>query len=144
MKITKVENLYHHALCVYLRTVIFIQGQDVPVEMEIEHHEDNAIYFLGEIDGKPVATARYRATDGGSTIKIERVGILDDYRGKGYGNKIMQHAINDAKLLYKPKMIKISSQDHAIPFYESLGFIVDGDGFMEAGIPHHMMTIKTL
>ncbi len=71
MKITKVENLYYHALCVYLRTVIFVQGQNVPIDIEIEHNED-----------------------------------------------------------------------HAIPFYESLGFIVDGDGFMEAGILHHMMVMK--
>ncbi len=142
MKITKVENLYQHAICVYLRTVIFTQGQNVPVELEIEHNEDEAVYFIGEIDKKPVATARYRVIDG-SIAKIERVGVLGDFRGKGYGKLITQYAIDDAKQAHNLEIIKLSSQDSAIPFYERLGFTVDGDGFMEAGISHHIMIMKT-
>ncbi len=141
MEIFKVENLYHHALCVYLRTVIFIQEQDVSVEEEIEQNEDDAVCFLGLVDGKAVATARYRIIDNNLIAKIERVGVLNNFRGKGYGNKLMDYVIEDAKLVHNPKVIKLSSQDHAIPFYENLGFAIEGDGFMEADIPHHMMIL---
>ncbi len=34
----------------------------------------------------------------------------------------------------------LDSQDQAIPFYEKSGFSMEGDGFMDAGIPHHRMT----
>ncbi len=142
IKIIKVDTLYHHALCVYLRAVIFIHGQNVSVEDEIEHNEDDAIHFIGIVNGKAVATARYRAVDNGSTIKMERIGVLKEFRGKGYGEKITDYAIEDAKLIHNPEVIKLSSQDHAIPFYEKLGFVIDGDGFMEAGIAHHNMVLK--
>ncbi|MDZ7834245.1 MAG: GNAT family N-acetyltransferase [Alkalibacterium sp.] len=40
--------------------------------------------------------------------------------------------------LYGSRLI-LDSQDHAIPFYEKEGFEVQGDGFLDAGIPHHFM-----
>ena len=36
-------------------------------------------------------------------------------------------------------MFKLGSQDQAIPFYERLGFNIVGEGFVDAGIPHHWM-----
>ena len=30
-----------------------------------------------------------------------------------------------------------------MPFYKALGWQTDGDEFIEAGIPHHRMSIKT-
>lgn len=142
MEIIKADNLYYHALCVYLRTVIFIQGQDVALEDEIETNEDDAVYFLGLVDGKPVATARYRVIENGTIGKIERVGVLDSQRGKGFGKKIMTHVIEDITKEHDGLTIKLSAQDHAIPFYEGLGFSARGEGYMEAGIPHHMMERK--
>lgn len=140
MEVVKVESLYQHALCVYLRTVIFIQGQNVPIKSDIELNEDEATYFLAIANDNPVATARYRIVD--DKVKVERVGVLDDCRGKGYGQKIMQHLISEVKQSHPDKAIKLSSQDNAIPFYEGIGFTVEGDGFMDANIPHHMMVLK--
>jgi len=36
----------------------------------------------------------------------------------------------------------LNSQRSAIKFYESIGFKVEGDVFVEAGIEHYKMTIK--
>ena len=35
--------------------------------------------------------------------------------------------------------IVLHAQDHALGFYERCGYEVEGDGFEEAGIPHHKM-----
>ena len=34
---------------------------------------------------------------------------------------------------------KLSSQTHAIPFYEKLGFVAYGEEYPDAGIPHRDM-----
>ena len=34
---------------------------------------------------------------------------------------------------------KLSAQVHAAAFYERLGFHIEGDEYLEAGIPHVMM-----
>ena len=51
------------------------------------------------------------------------------------------HAVMDDIRATAPdcKTFRLGAQDYAIPFYERLGFAVDGDGFMDAGIPHHWM-----
>ena len=33
----------------------------------------------------------------------------------------------------------LDSQDHAISFYEKSGYAIKGEGFLDAGIPHHFM-----
>jgi ElaA protein len=34
---------------------------------------------------------------------------------------------------------RLGSQSHATGFYEKLGFVVEGDEFLDAGIPHRRM-----
>jgi predicted GNAT family N-acyltransferase len=36
----------------------------------------------------------------------------------------------------------LHAQESAIPFYERLGFVVEGDRFYEAGIPHRKMALN--
>lgn len=142
MNIIKAENPYHFALCIYLRTVIFIIGQDVSPEDEIIPDEDEqAVSYVGFVNNQPVATARYRIVDG-IIGKIERVGVLPEHQGQGYGREMISHLISELKHNKELTFLKLGAQDHAIPFYEKLGFQVEGDGFMEAGIPHHMMVMK--
>jgi ElaA protein len=33
----------------------------------------------------------------------------------------------------------LGSQSHATGFYEKLGFVIEGDEFLDAGIPHRHM-----
>jgi len=141
LNVRRAETRFDYAACVYLRTIVFFGEQNVPFPEEINEQEDEAVYFTCWLNNLPVATARYRILDD-NTGKIERVCVHPDHRGKGYGREIMMHIIED--LLANPDIqkIKLSSQDHAIPFYESLGFQTIGDGFIEAEIPHHMMERK--
>lgn len=142
MTIIKADNFYHFALCVYLRTIIFIIGQDVPWKEEIIPDEDDkAVSYVGFVEDQPVATGRTRVIDG-NIGKIERVGVLPQYQGKGHGKDIVLHLVSELRKNKSLSVIKLGAQDHAISFYEKFGFKVDGDGFMEAGIPHHMMIMK--
>ena len=36
--------------------------------------------------------------------------------------------------------MRLHAQTHALGFYEKHGFVAEGEEFMEAGIPHFVMT----
>ena len=43
---------------------------------------------------------------------------------------------------WRAEAIRISAQSYLIPFYESFGFEVVSDEYLEAGIPHKKMLIR--
>ncbi|MFA6304054.1 MAG: GNAT family N-acetyltransferase [Legionella sp.] len=123
--------------CLEIRRHVFIIGQKVPVNEEIDGKDNDSIHYLLSINEKPAGTARVRIiTD---YAKIERVAILDEYQGTGLGYKIMSFIITDLKLNPKVAQLKLSSQTHAIAFYKKLGFSVCSEEYMDANIPHKDM-----
>lgn len=136
--IKKADSNYLYALCVYLRTIVFVQEQACPLPEEFDELENESVSYVGFLNDEPVATARYRIING-DTGKIERILVLDRCRGQGCAKAITQYVIDDLQKNPTVKKLKLSAQDHAIPLYERLGFEVTGDGYIEAGIPHHMM-----
>lgn len=144
MNILEAKKRYDYAMCVYLRTLIFIIGQNCPLvdEIEDEDDEENAVHFIGYFMGDiPAATARYRMLND-DTAKIERVGVLEEYRGQGLGREMVLHILEQLNNDPSINTIKLGAQDHALGFYNKMGFVEYGDGYMEAGIPHHMMEYK--
>jgi predicted GNAT family N-acyltransferase len=144
VNISEAKNRYDYAMCIYIRTMVFIIGQDCPLVDEIENAEDEeqSVNFIGYLVGeRAAATARYRMIDK-NTAKVERVAVLDEYRGQGLGKEMVSYILDRLEKDTSVKTIKLGAQDHALEFYKKLGFVQYGDGFMEAGIPHHMMEYK--
>ena len=120
-----------------VRTEVFVNEQNVPVEEEIDHLEDESTHFLVTDDeGNPVGAGRFRVVDGGG--KVERICIIPEFRSKGVGKALM-NAIEQYALSKQIEILKLNAQNQAIPFYEKLGYAVTSDEFMDAGIPHHAM-----
>ncbi|HMQ39971.1 MAG TPA: GNAT family N-acetyltransferase [Paracoccus sp. (in: a-proteobacteria)] len=136
MRIEETEDL---ALCHALRRAVFIEEQGVSEAEEMDDLDPQAIHFLGWIDGRPVATARIFVE--GETGKIGRVCVLAEARGTGAGLALMRATI--AALRERgAKTAKLSSQTHAMPFYEKLGFVAYGSEYPDAGIPHRDMVLE--
>ena len=136
MKIEETEDL---AMCHALRRAVFIEEQGVSEAEEMDDLDGQAIHFLGWIEGRPVATARIFVE--GETGKIGRVCVLAEARGTGAGLAIMRATI--AALRERgAKTAKLSSQTHAMPFYEKLGFVAYGSEYPDAGIPHRDMVLE--
>ncbi len=120
-----------------VRTQVFVNEQNVPVEEEIDHLEAESTHFLVTDDeGNPAGAGRFRVVD--SYGKVERICILPEYRSKGVGNALMK-AIEQFALSQQIEILKLNAQNQAIPFYEKLGYAVTSDEFLDAGIPHHAM-----
>ena len=117
-----------------IRTIVFVEEQNVPFEMEWEYEKD-CVYYLIYHRRKAVGTARYRVVN--NVIKFERFAFLEHIRGKGLGRDILRFMLNDVRLL--KKSIMLNAQEYAVDFYKKTGFVVCGEKFMEAGIPHYPM-----
>lgn len=117
-----------------VRTVVFIDEQDVSEDEEWDGMDDQCQHVLAELeDGTPVGCGRL-LPDG----KIGRMAVLKEYRGRDIGGRILQLLVELATERGHTE-VKLASQTHAIPFYERHGFTAYGEEFPDAGIPHRWM-----
>ena len=116
-----------------VRHVVFVIGQSVPSEIEIDGKDPKCFHALITIDDTPIATGRMEK-DG----HIGRIAVLEEYRGKHYGQKIMEKLEEIAKK-ESIRRVYLGSQVHAMKFYAKLGYIPYGDFYFEANMKHQKM-----
>jgi len=116
-----------------IRYEVFVDEQNVPVDLEIDGLDGKAKHALAFIDGVPIGTGRI-LNDG----HIGRVAVLKNYRGLGIGKLIMKELIKCAQDMSLEK-VWLSSQWHAHSFYLNFGFVCVDEIYKEAGIDHIKM-----
>ncbi len=136
MRVALTEDL---ETCRALRRAVFIDEQGVSEAEEWDGRDSAALHFLCWQDDAAIGTARVFIE--GDSGKIGRVCVLAAARGSGAGLAIMQGAI-DTLRARGVRLAKLSSQTHAIPFYERLGFVAHGPEYPDAGIPHRDMVLE--
>ena len=107
-----------------IRTQVFICEQGIT---EADEWDDQ---------DQPIATARLLQNH-----SVGRVAVVKAYRGQGLGQMIMLEIISYAQK-QGLSVLTLSSQVHAISFYEKLGFTVQGNSYDECGISHIEMTMN--
>ncbi|SFL36321.1 Predicted N-acyltransferase, GNAT family [Gracilibacillus orientalis] len=135
VKVVKSEEELQDAYKV--RSVVFVEEQGVPEELEIDELEKEAIHFIGYDNGDSVAASRMRFV--GGYAKMERICVLKSQRGKSFGKDILLFMEDKAKEKGIKKS-KLNAQTQAEKFYQSLGYETISGEFMDAGIPHVTMT----
>ena len=113
-----------------IREAVFIQEQQIAPEDEWDAEDTISTHFVAYLQDQAVATARLLKNH-----SIGRVAVLQSARGTGIGYKTMRAVIDQAKAEQR-KFVKLSSQVHAIGFYQNLGFDVQGEEYLDCGIPH--------
>ena len=122
--------------CYAIRKTVFVEEQAVPLELELDEYDDVATHFLLRDGDAPLATARLLDKHG--LAKIGRVAVLKEARGRGLGLVLMRAVLEEARRQGFTEAV-LDSQTYAIPFYERLGFVAEGEEFDDAGIPHSLM-----
>ena len=119
-----------------IRREVFIKEQSCPEEIEIDEHEDQAIHFIGLINGEAACTARLRFI--GDKAKFERLAVLKKFRKYGLGRGMLEYVLAYIdKNNYQTTLTH--AQSYLLKFYEDSGFIKEGNEFFEAGIKHYLM-----
>ena len=114
-----------------IREAVFVVEQGVPRELELDEWDEHCEHALAcEADGRPVGTGRL-LPDG----HIGRMAVLRDRRGRGVGAALLAALIARARARGMARVV-LNAQTRAVPFYARFGFVVSGDEFVEAGIPH--------
>ena len=119
----------------FIRKQVFIIEQNIPEEEEWDDQDMISDHFVVYDQDQPIATARLLQNN-----SVGRVAVLKAYRGQGIGSMIMLEIIRQAHQQDR-KFLQLSSQVHAISFYEKLGFSIQGDAYDECGIPHIKMQL---
>lgn len=121
-----------------IREQVFIQEQQIAAVDEWDVQDEISQHFV-VCDGEQViATARLLPNH-----SIGRVAVLASHRGQGIGKLLMQEIIQQARIQQRP-LLQLSSQVHAMSFYQALGFQVCGEAYMDCGIPHIDMQMSLL
>jgi predicted GNAT family N-acyltransferase len=120
-----------------IRCKVFVEEQNVPVEIEWDDFDAGALHALARDDsGRAVATGRLLPDK-----RIGRMAVLKEARGSGIGSKVLS-ALIDAARSRGDSFVTIHAQLHAKPFYEKFGFVPFGNEFLEADIPHVEMRLS--
>ncbi|MYN45739.1 GNAT family N-acetyltransferase [Pseudoduganella sp. FT93W] len=120
-----------------IRMEVFVQEQNVPAELEMDQMDAVCIHAIA-YDGAGVAVGTGRLLPDGH---IGRMAVRKSARGTGVGGQLLQalmaraHARGD-------RVLALSAQSHAAPFYQRHGFVIEGDEFYEAGIAHINMVYR--
>lgn len=119
-----------------LRYEVFVLEQAVPEEVEVDEHDAEAQHFVVQDGAEVVATMRL--VPHGDVLKLGRVAVRKDLRGRGLGRRMVEEAVRVAEA-QGARALVLNSQVVAVPFYRKLGFVEEGPVFDEAGIPHTRM-----
>ncbi|WP_151821348.1 GNAT family N-acetyltransferase [Acinetobacter oleivorans] len=120
----------------YIREQVFIQEQGIAPEDEWDDLDATVLHFIVYDREQPIATARLLPQH-----SVGRVAVLMPYRKQGIGKILMEHIIEYARQQNLP-YLKLSAQTYVTAFYEALGFVVQGEEYLDCGIPHIDMILE--
>ena len=120
-----------------IRYTVFVDEQQVPKALEVDENEAAAIHFVLYEEDQPLATLRLLPLSP-SQVKLQRMAVQQDARQKSLGKQLILFAENYANE-QGYQTITLGAQQTAIPFYEKIGYQLQGEPSMDAGIPHITM-----
>ena len=119
-----------------LRRRVFVGQQGVTLEADRDGLDPTALHVVAIDGGQVVGTCRL--VFDGPLARLARMAVEDDYRGSGLGAAILAEAEQQARAAGS-ECIRLHAQIAARSLYERGGFAVQGQEFMEEGIPHLTM-----
>lgn len=117
----------------WLRNEVFVVGQKITAEPEVDGLDPECAHAMLWLDGRLIGTARVFTER--APLVVGRVAIHNDFQRGGHGTQLMQalqEELGDAPA-------ELHAQAHLEAWYARLGWVREGDVFIEAEIPHVTM-----
>lgn len=122
-----------------LRSQIFVVEQTC-VYQDMDGLDYDYFHVLGKNEKDQIISyARISPSDENENIKIGRVVVDSNFRGKSLGKELMAETMKLTIENFKVKSFSLSGQYHLKKFYNDLGFLEQGEQYLEDGIPHIYM-----
>ncbi|MCK4902885.1 MAG: GNAT family N-acetyltransferase [Thermoplasmatales archaeon] len=138
LQIKLVTNKEEFEHVINIRKEVFIKGQNVPLDIEIDGLDSESEHFIAYLGNEPIGCARIRTNK--KYARLERIAIIKKHRCKGFGTKLTNFLIDYCR---KQNYVEIvmHSQNYVIDFYKKFGFKTRGETFLEANIEHKEMVL---
>jgi len=134
-----VEEMYQ---ILRIRSEVFVIEQRCIYE-DIDGKDEKAMHVMGKNNNEIIAYTRI--LEGGEDYdfpSISRVVVKKENRGEERGKEIMKETIKYIVEELKEKTIVLAAQKYLEKFYRELGFIAEGEEYLEDEIPHQKMSLK--
>lgn len=127
-----------------LRSEVFVVEQDC-VYQDLDGYDKKSIHVWKEEEGKAVACTRI-LPEGVyyPEASIGRVIVAASHRGGNLGRDLMRRSEEVLYGLDYEGPVKIMAQSYLLNWYQSQGYVPEGEEFLEDGIPHKIMVKSTL
>lgn len=119
-----------------LRMAVFCVEQECPYQ-DLDFQDQKSEHIMMFDGEKLIAYARLLESK--NNCSIGRVVVEPSYRNQGVATQLMQHSITQCSQLWADKQIVISAQSYLKSFYTNLGFVSQGEFYLEDDIPHEKM-----
>ena len=123
-----------------LRTEVLLNPIGIPASYIDQEKENEDILLCMENDGKIYGCCILTKKQPG-VVQLRQMAIKKEIQGLGYGSDLLAFAEEVAKS-NGFEIIMMHARDAVIPFYETCGYLITGEGFEEVGIGHHRMQKK--
>lgn len=130
-----VETLY---AILRLRQDVFVLEQEcLYPDLDGRDLEVGTVQWWAEVDGGDVVATLRVLDEGDGTVRIGRVATAATARGRGIAEALVRAATQEAT-----GDVVLDAQSHLEGWYARLGFVRDGEEFVEDGIPHVPMRLE--
>ena len=123
-----------------LRSEVFVLEQSC-LFLDIDGLDPEAMHLLGHDEQHRLSACARCFAPGRpyAQASIGRVVTAPHARGQGLGQVLMRQALSSLWAHWGRQPVRIGAQAHLQGFYGRLGFRVDGEPYLEDGIPHVQM-----
>jgi predicted GNAT family N-acyltransferase len=106
-----------------------------PADLEKEASD---YHIVGFYDGLVVACCILSKVEQDTALKMRQVAVSQLFQRRGLGKQMVEFCENLSRNLGIGKMV-LNARESALPFYLALGYVVEGQEFVEVGLPHRRM-----
>lgn len=126
---------YLHEDAIYIRTEIFMKEQGF--ENEFDEIDEQCMHLVIYDKDTPIGTCRLYQQDENRYV-IGRIAVLSNYRSLGIGKVIVEKAEEYIKKI-GGKEITLSAQVRVQGFYKKMGYVCEGESYLDEYCPHILM-----
>ena len=116
-----------------IRSEVFVKEQGF--YDEYDEFDDIAKHMVMYSNEEPISTCRIYYNSEKESYIIGRVAVLKEWRGKNIGRRIL-NAAEEYIRENGGKSVMLSGQVRVAGFYEKLGYIKQGETYLDEGCPH--------
>jgi N-acetylglutamate synthase-like GNAT family acetyltransferase len=121
-----------------LRFTILRAPWNQPLGSEVLADESEAIHAMVLEDDQIIGVARMHKS-GENQGQVRCVAVAAEAQGKGVGKAIMSHLEGRAKEMGMQEIV-LEARENAVPFYKSMGYVIEKESYLLFGeIQHYRM-----